>query len=148
MLAHVASYEARTAMKNMFMNKKEKRDYSVVPWAIFTAFEIAHVGLTEDEAKEKGMQTISGYYPYTYNEKAVDELESDGFVRLVFEKNTKKILGATVVGIEASEIIHLMAYALKQGMTADQIHDFIYFHPSLSEIFLFATYDVVVGRLF
>ena len=148
MLAHVASYEARTAIKNMFMNKKEKRDYSVVPWAIFTAFEIAHVGMTEEAAKEKGIQTISGYYPYTYNEKAVDELESEGFVRLVFDKDTKKILGATVVGIEASEIIHLMAYALKQGMTAEDIHDFIYFHPSLSEIFLFATYDVVVGKLF
>ena len=148
MLAHVASYEARTAIKNMFMDKKEKRDYSVVPWAIFTAFEIAHVGMTEEEAKEKGMQTISGYYPYTYNEKAVDELESEGFVRLVFDKDTKRLLGATVVGIEASEIIHLMAYALKQGMTAEEIHNFIYFHPSLSEIFLFATYDVVLGRLF
>jgi len=142
MLAHVASYEARV------VGKKEKRDYSVVPWAIFTAFEIAHVGLTEEEAKEKGIQTVSGYYPYTYNEKAVDELESEGFVRLVFDKNSKKILGATVVGIEASEIIHIMAYALKKEMTADEIHDFIYFHPSLSEIFLFATYDVAVGRLF
>ncbi len=148
MLAHIASYEARTAIKNMFMDKKEKRDYSVVPWAIFTAFEIAHVGLTEDEAKEKKIQIISGYYPYTYNEKAVDELESEGFVRLVFDKDSKKILGATVVGIEASEIIHLMAYALKNGMTAEEIHNFIYFHPSLSEIFLFATYDVVLGRLF
>ncbi|WP_457636038.1 dihydrolipoyl dehydrogenase [Persephonella sp.] len=148
MLAHVASYEARVAVKNMFMGKKEKRDYSVLPWAIFTAFEIAHVGLTEDEAKEKGIQTVTGYYPYTYNEKAVDELEPEGFVRLVFEKNSKELIGATVVGIEASEIIHVMGYALKQKMTADQIHDFIYFHPSLSEIFLFATYDISVGKLF
>ncbi|WP_456463659.1 dihydrolipoyl dehydrogenase [Persephonella sp.] len=148
MLAHVASYEARVAIKNMFMEKKEKRDYSVLPWAIFTAFEIAHVGLTEDEAKEKGIQTVTGYYPYTYNEKAVDELESEGFVRLVFDKDSRKILGATVVGIEASEIIHVMAFALKKEMTANEIHDFIYFHPSLSEIFLSATYDVAVGKLF
>ncbi|WP_457628758.1 dihydrolipoyl dehydrogenase [Persephonella sp.] len=148
MLAHVASYEARIAIKNMFSEKKERVDYSVLPWAIFTAFEIAHVGLSEDEAKEKGYETVSGYYPFTYNEKAVDELESDGFVRLVFDKKTEQILGGTVVGIEASELIHIVAYALKNKMTATQIHEFIYFHPSLSEIFLFATYDVAVGKLF
>lgn len=148
MLAHVASYEAKVAVENMFGKKNKKRDYSIVPWAIFTAFEIAHVGLTEDEAKEKGIDTVSGYYPYTYNEKAVDELETEGFVRLVFEKNSKQIIGATVAGIEASEIIHVMAYAIKNKMTAQEIHDFIYFHPSLSEIFVYATYDIVVGKLF
>jgi len=148
MLAHVASYEARVAIKNMFSDKKEKVDYSVLPWAIFTALEIAHVGLSEDEAREKGFETVSGYYPFTYNEKAVDELETDGFVRLIFDKETQQILGGTVVGIEASELIHVAAYALKNKMTAHQIHEFIYFHPSLSEIFLSATYDVAVGRLF
>ena len=148
MLAHVASYEARIALKNMFNNKKVEVDYSLVPWSIFTAYEIAHVGLSEQQAKEKGIETISGYYPFTYNEKAVDELESDGFVRLVFDKQTKRVIGATVVGIEASELVHVMAYAIKNRMTAEEIHDFIYFHPSLSEIFLYATYDIVVGKLF
>lgn len=147
MLAHVASYEARLAVKNMF-GRKEKADYSLIPWAIFTAFEIAHVGLSEEEAKERGINVVTGYYPYTYNEKAVDELENEGFVRLVFDKNTKKVIGATIVGIEASEIVHIMAYAIKNGMTASEIHDFVYFHPSLSEIFLYTTYDVVVGKLF
>jgi len=148
MLAHVASYEARVAIKNMFSDKKEEVDYSVLPWAIFTAFEIAHVGLSENEARKKGFETVSGYYPFMYNEKAVDELETDGFVRLVFDKKTGQILGGTIVGIEASELIHVVAYALKNQMTATQIHEFIYFHPSLSEIFLFATYDVAVGKLF
>ncbi|SNZ04120.1 dihydrolipoamide dehydrogenase [Persephonella hydrogeniphila] len=148
MLAHVAAYEARVAVGNIFGKEKRKRDYSIVPWAIFTAFEIAHVGLTEEEAKEKGIETVSGYYPYTYNEKAVDELEPEGFVRLVFEKNSKQIIGASIVGIEASEIIHIMAYAIKNKMTAQEVHDFIYFHPSLSEIFIYATYDIVVGKLF
>ena len=148
MLAHVASYEARVALENMFDDKKVETDYSLVPWSIFTAYEIAHVGLSEQKAKEKGIEVISGYYPFTYNEKAVDELETEGFVRLFFNKETKHIVGATVVGIEASELIHIMAYAIKNQMTAEEIHDFIYFHPSLSEIFLYATYDVVVGKLF
>ncbi len=148
MLAHVAAYEARIAVKNMFEEKKEKVDYSIIPWAIFSAFEIAHVGLTEEQAKEKGIETASGYYPYTYNEKAVDELESEGFVRLVFEKNSRKLIGGTVVGIEASEIIHTIAYGIKNEMTAEEIHSFVYFHPSLSEILIYATYDIVEGKLF
>ena len=148
MLAHVASYEARVAVNNMFNKDKEKVDYSLVPWAIFTAYEIAHVGLNEEQAKEKGIETVSGYYPYTYNEKAVDEHESEGFIRLIFEKNSQKIIGASVVGIGASEIIHEVAFAIKNGYTAKELHEFIYFHPSLREIMIYATYDIVVGKLF
>jgi len=148
MLAHVASYEARVAVNNMFNKDKEKVDYSLVPWAIFTAYEIAHVGLNEEQAKEKGIETVSGYYPYTYNEKAVDEHESEGFIRLIFDKVSQKIIGASVVGIGASEIIHEVAFAIKNGYTAKELHEFIYFHPSLSEIIIYATYDVVVGKLF
>ncbi len=148
MLAHVASYEARIAVNNMFNETKEEVDYSLVPWAIFTAYEIAHVGLNEEQAKQQRIETVSGYYPYTYNEKAVDEHESEGFVRLVFEKNSQKIIGASVVGIGASEIIHELAFAIKDGYTAKDLHEFIYFHPSLSEIFIYATYDIVVGKLF
>lgn len=148
MLAHVASYEARIAVNNMFNKDKEKVDYSLVPWAIFTAYEIAHVGLNEEQAKEKGIETVSGYYPYTYNEKAVDEHESEGFIRLIFEKDSQKIIGASIVGIGASEIIHEIAFAIKNGYTAKELHEFIYFHPSLSEIMIYATYDIVVGKLF
>ncbi len=148
MLAHVASYEARVAVNNMFNEEKEKTDYSLVPWAIFTAYEIAHVGLNEEQAKERGIETVTGYYPYTYNEKAVDEHESEGFVRLVFEKGSQKIIGASIVGIGASEIIHELAFAIKNRYTAKQLHEFIYFHPSLSEILIYATYDLVVGKLF
>ncbi|NPA52386.1 MAG: dihydrolipoyl dehydrogenase [Aquificae bacterium] len=148
MLAHVASYEARLAVNNMFNEKKEKADYSLVPWAIFTAFEIAHIGLNEEQAKSQGIETVSGYYPYTYNEKAVDEHEPEGFVRLVFEKGSQEVIGASIVGIGASEIIHEIAFAIKDRYTAKDLHEFIYFHPSLSEIFIYATYDIVVGKLF
>ncbi len=148
MLAHVASYEARIAVNNMFNEKKEQADYSLVPWAIFTAYEIAHIGLNEEQAKTQGIETVSGYYPYTYNEKAVDEHEAEGFVRLIFEKQSQRIIGASVVGIGASEIIHELAFAIKDRYTAKDLHEFIYFHPSLSEIFIYATYDLVIGKLF
>ncbi len=148
MLAHVASYEARIAVNNMFNKEKEEADYSLVPWAIFTAYEIAHVGLNEEQAKSQGIETITGYYPYTYNEKAVDEHESEGFIRLVFEKNSQRIIGASIVGIGASELIHELAFAIKDKYTAKDLHEFIYFHPSLSEILIYATYDIVIGKLF
>ena len=148
MLAHVAQYEAKVAMHNILNKNKKSPDYSLVPWAIFTAYEIAHVGLNEQQAKEKGIETITGYYPYTYNEKAVDESESEGFVRLIFEKENRKIIGGYAVGIEASEIIHEISLMIKYSFTAKDVHEYIFFHPSLSEIFAYASYDVAIGKLF
>jgi len=148
MLAHVAMYEAKVAVYNILEGNKKNVDYSLVPSAIFTALEIASVGLNEEEAEKKGIETLTGYFPFMYNDKAVDEHETEGFARLVFEKESKKIIGATVVGASASEIIHIIEMAIRNGMTAEEVHDFIYFHPSLSEIFAYASYDVAVGKLF
>ncbi len=148
MLAHVAMYEAKVAIHNIISGNSKKVDYSLIPSAIFTALEVGHIGLTEEQAKEKGIETITGYFPFMYNDKAVDEHEKEGFVRLVFEKETKKIIGASIVGSSASELIHIIQLAIKNQMTAEELHEFIYFHPSLSEIFSYATYDVAVGKLF
>ncbi len=148
MLAHVAMYEAKVAVHNIIEGNKKKVDYSLIPSAIFTALEIGQVGLTEEQAKERGIETVTGYFPFMYNDKAVDEHEKEGFVRLVFEKASKKLVGATIVGASASELLHIMEIAIKKEMTAEEIHEFIYFHPSLSEIFAYATYDVAVGKLF
>ncbi|MCX7738496.1 MAG: dihydrolipoyl dehydrogenase [Hydrogenothermaceae bacterium] len=147
MLAHVASYEAKLVIHNI-LGEKVSPDYSLVPWAIFSGYEISHVGLNEEEAKERGIETVSGYYPFLYNEKAVDELEPEGYVRLYFEKESLRVVGADVVGVGASELIHQIALFIKNGYTAKDIHEFIYFHPSLSEIFRYATYDLAVGKLF
>jgi len=148
MLAHIAMYEAKVAVYNILEGNKKEVDYSLIPSAIFTALEIGQIGLTEEQAKEKGLETVTGYFPFMYNDKAVDEHETEGFVRLVFEKSSKRLIGATIVGASASELLHVMEMAVKNQMTAEEIHEFIYFHPSLSEIFAYATYDVAVGKLF
>ncbi|WP_297889834.1 dihydrolipoyl dehydrogenase [Sulfurihydrogenibium sp.] len=148
MLAHIASYEAKIVLNNITSSEKKSPDYTLTPWAIFSGYEIGHVGLNEEMAKQQGMEVVSGYYPFMYNEKAVDELDSEGYVRLYFEKESKKIIGVDVVGIGASEIIHQIATFIKEGYTASDVHEFIYFHPSLSEIFAYASYDVAVGKLF
>lgn len=148
MLAHIASYEAKIVLNNITSVEKKSPDYNLTPWAIFSGYEIGHIGLNEEIAKKQGIEVVSGYYPFMYNEKAVDELDSEGYVRLYFEKNSKKILGADVVGLGASEIIHQIAVFIKEGYTAEEVHEFIYFHPSLSEIFAYASYDIAVGKLF
>ncbi|NPA13065.1 MAG: NAD(P)/FAD-dependent oxidoreductase [Aquificae bacterium] len=148
MLAHTSSMEARVCINNMFNSKKEKPDYSLIPWAVFSAVELAQVGLSEENAKEIGLQVETALYPFTYNEKAVDELENEGIVKLVFEKESKKILGGFIAGSQASELIHFISLAIKKGLTAQDIHHFVYFHPSLSEIFTHTTYDITTGKLF
>jgi len=148
MLAHVAGYEAKIALHNITSQEKESPNYDLVPWAIFSAYEIGHIGLNEELAKGKGIELISGYYTYRFNEKAVDELEPDGYVRLYFEKDSKIIVGADVVGSGASELIHTISTFIKEKYTAKQVHDFIYFHPSLTEILAYASYDVAIGKLF
>jgi dihydrolipoamide dehydrogenase len=147
MLAYVSYLEGKVAIKNI-QGENVKVDYSYIPYAIFTAQEIAVVGLTEEEAKEKGIKTISGMYPFSYNEKAVDENDTEGFVKLIFEKETKKLIGGYIVGHGASELVHHIEMALRNNYTAEDIHKFIYFHPSLSEIFNYASYDIAEGKLF
>ena len=147
MLAYVSSLEGKTAVKNI-LGEKTEIDYSNIPYAMFTAYEIGTVGLNEEEAKEKGINTVSGIYTYSYNEKAVDELETDGFIKLVFEKETKRLIGSYIVGSSASELIHTLEMAIKNNYTAEDLHRFVYFHPSLSELIPFASFDIAEGKLF
>ena len=147
MLAYISSLEGKTAVKNI-LGEKVKIDYSNIPYAIFTAYEIGTVGLNEEEAKEMRINTVSGIYTYSYNEKAVDELETEGFIKLIFEKETKKLLGGYIVGVSASELIHILEMAIKNGYTAEDLHKLVYFHPSLSELIPFASFDIAEGKLF
>jgi len=147
MLAYVSYLEGKVAVRNI-LGEGVKPDYSYIPYAIFTAQEIAVVGLTEEEAKEKGIKTKTGMYPFSFNEKAVDENDTEGFVKLIFDKESKRLLGGYIVGHGASELIHHIEMALKNGYTAEDLHNFVYFHPSLSEIFGYASYDIAEGKLF
>jgi len=147
MLAYVSYLEGKVAIRNI-IGERVKANYDFIPYAIFTSQEIASVGLTEEEANEKGIETISGMYPFSYNEKAVDENDTEGFARLIFRKEDKKLIGGYIVGHGASELIHIIEMALKNGYTAEDMHNFVYFHPSLSEVLGYSSYDVAEGKLF
>ena len=147
MLAYTSSLEGKTAVKNI-IGENLKVEYNHIPYAIFTAYEIGYIGLNEETAKEKGIDVVSGLYSYSFNEKAVDEGETDGFIKLFFNKEDKRFVGGYILGASASELIHILELALKEGYRAEELHNLIYFHPSLSEIIPFASYDIAEGKLF
>ena len=92
-------------------------DYSVIPAGIFTDPEIASVGLREKEAKEKGIEVNVGRFPYAASGKALGMGESDGFVQVVTDPETDKVLGASIVGAHATDLIGELALAMKTGAT-------------------------------
>jgi dihydrolipoamide dehydrogenase len=132
LLSHKAQREGIIAAENI-CNIGSKMDYNVVPWAIFSWPEIASVGLTVDEAVEKGLDVSFGELPFTANEKANTMQETQGIVKIVAENDTKRIIGAQIIGPEASVIIAELALAIKQELTLEQIADTIHLHPSLTE---------------
>ncbi|PMP72665.1 MAG: dihydrolipoyl dehydrogenase [Thermodesulfovibrio aggregans] len=132
LLAHVAYREAEVAAKNA-MGYNEKMDYSVIPSTIFTVSEVGSVGLKEKEATEKGINIKKGIFPFRASGKAHIIEEIDGFVKVIADRDSDTIVGAHIVGADASELIHELAVAVKLKAKAKQLKDLIHSHPTLSE---------------
>jgi dihydrolipoamide dehydrogenase len=132
LLAHVASMEAEIAVENA-LGEDKKMDYSAVPSCIYTHPEIGSVGLNERQAKEKGIEVKTGKFPMVACGRAQAENETDGFVKVVVEKATGKILGAQILGHRATDLIAELTLAIKMGAKTQDIIDTIHAHPTLSE---------------
>jgi dihydrolipoamide dehydrogenase len=132
LLAHVASFEGICAAENA-MGGDSRMDYDVVPACIFTEPEIASVGLTPAKAEEKCMETRIGRFMFGGLGKALAMGKAQGFVQLVVEAATDKVVGCQIMGPHASDLIHEVALAVKTGITADQVGSTIHAHPSLAE---------------
>jgi len=135
LLAHKAMYDGETVAE-IIAGKDKPVSYEVVPWAIFSKPEISAVGLTEEEAVEKGIEVITGEFPFTANGKALTMNSTDGFVKIVAKKDTKEIIGAQIVGPEASVLISELALAMKAKLTLNDIANTIHTHPTLPEAIL------------
>ncbi len=131
-LAHVASHQGIVAIENI-LGKDVEADYSVVPSAIFTSPEIASVGLTEKAAKEKNIEVNLGNFPFAANGKALTQGERRGFVKIIAQKDTGIILGGSIVGPHATDLIHEIAVAIKNKLTVEQVIDTIHAHPTTAE---------------
>ena len=132
-LAHKASYEAKIAAEAI-SGKKVAVDYRALPAVAFTDPEIASVGYTASEAKEKGMDVSTTKFPLGGNGRALSLNATEGFVRLVTTKEDNVIVGAQVAGISASDIIAELGLAIESGMNAEDIALTIHGHPSLGEV--------------
>ncbi len=131
-LAHVAHYEAINAVNGMFGHGTPKR-VGVFPGGTYCQPQVASIGLTEKAAREKGLNIKIGKFPFTASGKAVASAESEGFVKLITDTDTGEIYGAHIIGSEATELIAEYGLAIELEATAEEIHQTIHAHPTLSE---------------
>jgi dihydrolipoamide dehydrogenase len=141
-LAHKASYEAKVAAEAI-AGLPSVVDYKAIPAVVFSDPEIAGVGYSETEAKAKGIEVVTGKFPYAANGRANSLNATQGFVKLVAEKDTNTLLGAQVVGPEASNLIAELALALEMGANLEDIALTIHAHPTLGEMVM----DAAEGAL-
>lgn len=140
-LAHLASAEAVCAVENI-MGIQSKMDYSSVPRGVFTDPEVSGVGLTEEEALAKGYSIKKGDFAFRALGKAQAMGEYFGKVKVIADEKTGKLIGASIIGPNATEIIHELAVGVRYGLTAEQLGRVIHSHPTLSEAVMEALQDV------
>ena len=131
-LAHVASFRAVQAVEGMFGISKPKQ-VGIFPGCTYCQPQVASTGLTEKQAKEKKLDYKVGKFPFTAVGKAVAAGDTEGFVKVITDAKTGEILGAHIVGNEATELIAEYVMAINQEITVDEIHNSIHAHPTLSE---------------
>jgi dihydrolipoamide dehydrogenase len=143
-LAHKASYEGKIAAE-VISGEKSEVDYIGIPAVAFTDPELATVGLTEQEAKDKGYNVKVGKFPFGANGRALSLNSSDGFLKLVTREEDGLVLGGQIAGPNASDMISEIALAVEAGMTAEDIALTIHPHPTLGEITMEAA-EVALGK--
>ncbi|GKV66054.1 MULTISPECIES: dihydrolipoyl dehydrogenase [unclassified Sporosarcina] len=143
-LAHKASYEAKVAAEAIAGEKSEV-DYMAIPAVCFTDPELATVGLNEKQAKDEGYDVVSGKFPFAANGRALSLDATEGFVKLVARKEDGLLLGAQIVGENASDMIAEMGLAIEAGMTLEDVSMTIHAHPTLGEISMEAA-EVALGK--
>jgi|SRR5690625_1347780 len=132
-LAHKASYEAKVAAEVINGSKGAAVDYLSMPAVCFTEPELATVGYTKKEAKDLGYDVKDSKFPLAGNGRALSLNKTEGFVRLITEKDSGTLLGAQVAGVSASDIIAELGLAIENGLTAEDVTLTIHSHPSMGE---------------
>ena len=131
-LAHVASAEAIHCVEHICGLTPDTVDYSTIPSCVFTSPEVASVGMTEQQAREKGIEYKVGRFPFTASGKATAAGDRDGFVKLIFDES-EKLIGAHMVGATVTEMLGEPTLAKRLGVTAHAIAKTIHSHPTMHE---------------
>jgi dihydrolipoamide dehydrogenase len=132
MLAHKATHEGKVAAE-VIAGEKRAFDARVIPSVAYTDPEVAWVGLTESEAKAKGIEYQKGSFPWAASGRSLAQGRDEGFTKLLFDPQTHRVLGGGIVGSNAGELIGEVALAIEMGADAADIGLTIHPHPTLSE---------------
>ena len=132
MLAHKAEEEG-VAVAEILAGQAGHVNYNVIPNVVYTSPEVASVGKTEEELKEAGVAYASGKFPFTANGRAKANQQTDGFVKILADKETDRVLGVHIVGVNASEMIGEAAVLMEFGGSAEDLARTCHAHPTLTE---------------
>ncbi len=141
MLAHKASKEGLTAVEAI-VDPKARMDVRALPWAIFVDPEIAVVGHSEESAKAAGWDPVVGKCPFLANGRALTTGEAEGFIKLIADRKTDRILGAHMVGPDVSNLVQEVATIIEMGGTAKDLASIVHAHPTLPETVMEAAESV------
>lgn len=144
-LAHVASYEAIQAVDGIFKSGFKPKKVKVFPGCTYCHPQVASVGLTEAQAKDKGLKYKVGKFPYMASGKALAVAEPEGFVKIIYGEPHGDIIGAHIIGADATEMIAEMGLAITLEATKEEIEATIHAHPTLAEMLKEAT-EVASGH--
>lgn len=133
MLAHKAEEEG-VALAEMLAGHAGHVNYNTVPGVIYTHPELSSVGITEEQAKEKGLEVNLGKFPFMANGRARAKGYTEGFVKIIADKKTDRILGAHMVGPSVSELIHEVIVCMEFGGSSEDLARSFHAHPTLSEV--------------
>lgn len=149
-VVHVAVEQGEIAARNaarVLRNADglERMDHRLKLFAVFCEPQVAVVGMSELEAREKGVDILTASYPFNDHGKSLVMNETDGFVKLIADRSTREILGGSVVGPHASDLIHEIVVAMKFRATAGQLAAIPHYHPTLAEIWTYPAADLAEG---
>ena len=132
MLAHKAEDDG-AACAELIAGKPGHVDYNTVPNVVYTWPEVASVGKTEEELKEAGVSYKTGKFPFIANSRAKTNHETDGFVKILADAQTDRVLGAHIIGVQAGELIAEVVLAMEFGGASEDIARTCHAHPTRSE---------------
>lgn len=130
---HAADFMARNVIRNALFKGSAKASRMIIPWVTYTEPELAHVGLYEEDAKEKGMEIDTFTQPFNGVDRSILTGETSGFVRVHVEKGRDRIVGATVVGTSAGELIGELTLAMTNGLGLGKIATTIHPYPTVAD---------------
>jgi len=137
MLAHKATHEAKVAAE-VIAGHQVEFVASVIPSVAYTDPEVAWVGMTETEAKAKGIEIEKASFPWAASGRALSIARTEGATKLIFDKETHRVIGAGIVGVNAGELLAEAVLAIEMGADAHDLGLTIHAHPTLSETVCFA----------